>query len=209
MIDLFEETQIHVKFETGPKDGDVSRWSFFFCLESLTMRVYCAQGGSLFDQRSNPDIHDRRRSPMRRLTSSVMAMGIVLSLAWADDKPAVKGPQPSETYEAVKAEFDAASKKYWTENTQRRSTRRPRKRAPSSRSSPPRKTPAPVTRRGSAWEVITPKKIVPPGTNELFDSVRWTLNTSGGPTGNPDSWSRAIKILRKHLSVTRPGSSSA
>ena len=37
-----------------------------------------------------------------------------------------------------------------------------------------------------------------------FNAIRWTLNTSGGPKGEPGTWAAVIKLLREHYAA-KPG----
>jgi thiol-disulfide isomerase/thioredoxin len=136
--------------------------------------------------------------PQRNLMS-LLVMGATISISWAiaDDKPVTQAPAGTESFAALKAEFDAATKK-WSEGAQKEFEAV--KKAGTTRSfKTSQENPAPSY--SPRFLAIAEKD--PQGPSAI-DALRETLNTSGGPKGKPGTWSKAVKILREHY-VTRPG----
>jgi thiol-disulfide isomerase/thioredoxin len=135
----------------------------------------------------------------QRHLMSLLVMGATISISWAiaDDKPAAQAPAGTESFAALKAEFDSAIKK-WSEGAQKEFEAA--EKAGTARSfRPSQENPTP----GYSPRFLAIADKDPQGPS-AFDALRYTLNTSGGPKGKAGTWSKAVKILREHY-VTRPG----
>jgi thiol-disulfide isomerase/thioredoxin len=143
------------------------------------------------------EIHNLRVNSMRRLLSSMMVMGMVVSLAWAADESAAKAPEAKGSFEALKAEFEAATQK-WMDGA-KKEFEAAKKAGTEKNFKPSQENPVPSY--SPRFLAIAEKD---PKGPSAFDALRMTLNTSGGPKGPTGTWSKAVKILSEYY-ATKPG----
>lgn len=133
---------------------------------------------------------------MRRLSIMFVMIGMSWSLAAAEDKPKDQAASDTPEFLSLKQEFDAALKKYNQDAIKEfEAEKKAGKKA--------FKAMKPFSGASFSKRFLAIAEKDPEGPSG-FNAIRMTLNTSGGPKGEPGTWAAVIKLLREHY-ATKPG----